>query len=503
MLLINPAISKETQPLSVKKFTYASFPMGLGYIAAYLRENSKANVVLIDEQLSPLTEKVLKSKISDMDGPRIIGISCLTGTAKRAFEVTHQIKRIDPEIMIVMGGIHPTALPEDTLKKSAADIVVRGEGEKTLNQLYSVIENNGDLKDVKGITYKFGNKIFHNASRDLIKDLEDIPPFPYDLFADHIDRYKDFGTIISSRGCPFHCIFCSQRLISGHSLYRFLPAHRIIEKIKLLVDKYQQKKIWFIEDSFTINKKRLFSLLEEIIASGYHHKTSFLTVSRGREITWDMLMKLKEANFVSIAFGVETGSERIMSLIKKKETVEDNVRAIKLTHKAGILADASLIMGLPTETREERKASSILARSLPLDGARFNIAVPYPGTELCEIAKKENRLLTLDNWSNYSNQHYLISDSIPYAPIGTKRIELVYDTLIANLLFNLRPKILLKTFFTSPLSGGGVLSLPSKWYLSPKTVFSLFQFAFLLGKRYFTIFVKNFLAKFDKTSGKD
>ena len=323
MLLINPALREKTQPAMLKILTYTTFPMSLGYLAAYLIEHNKVNPEIIDEQISPATEIVLKKKISDMHGsPKIIGISCLTGTVNRAFELSRLIKKIDPEIKIIMGGIHATALPEDTLKRSDADIVVRGEGEKTLSKLYTVIKNNGNLKDVKGITYKTGNEIIHNASQEFMKNIEDIPPFPYDLFEDQIDKYKDFGTIISSRGCPFHCIFCSQRVISGYSKYRYLPSDRIVKKIKLLVDKYKQEKIWFIEDSFTINKKRMFSLLDDIIASGYHKKAAFITQSRGQGLTWDMLLKLKEANFIILEFGFETGSEKIMSVIKKGFCVE-------------------------------------------------------------------------------------------------------------------------------------------------------------------------------------
>ena len=500
MILINPALREETQPAIIKSLTYTTFPMGLGYLAAYLREYNKVNAEIVDESINPLTSNILKNKVSNWyGGPKIIGISCLTGTMSRALELTHLIKKIDPEIRVVMGGIHASALPEDTLKKSAADIVVRGEAEHILSDLYTTIKEKGDLREVQGISFKLDNEIIHNAERPFIKNIAEIPPFPYDLFGEHIELYKDFGTIISSRGCPFHCTFCSQRVISGYTKYRFLPNDRIIEKIRLLVDKYQQKKIWFIEDSFTINKKRMISLLDDIIASGYHKKAAFITQSRGKGLTWDMLLKLKEANFVSINFGFETGSERVMSTIKKGETVEDNIEAVKLTHKAGLLTDGSFIMGLPTETKEERKMSSKIARSIPLDGARFNIAIPYPGTELNEIAAKEKRLLTLNDWSNYSNQNYLISDSIPYAPIGTKRIELVYDTLVANLAFNLRPKTLIKTFFTSPLSVGAVLSLPKKWFLSPKTLFIFLRFSILLVNRFAVIAIKNFLAKFDKT----
>ena len=201
-------------------------------------------------------------------------------------------------------------------------------------------------------------------------------------------------------------------------------------------------------------------------------------------------MKMKEANVVSIVYGVETGSARIMSMINKGETVEDNINGIKLTHKAGISTDSSFIMGLPTETKEDRKLSSRLARELPLDGARFNIAIPYPGTKFYEIAAKEGRLNIMDGWANFSNQHYMSSDNIPYTPVGTSSIELVYDTFIANLRFTLKPGNLIKILFSPFLTGGTVFSIPKKWYRSPKMWFAIIKLSAYIVRRYSMILIK-------------
>jgi radical SAM superfamily enzyme YgiQ (UPF0313 family) len=494
MLFINPAINPGTQPDVFKPFLQSSFPTAIGYLAGYLREKQNDSVIIYDEQMSLLSEKQLRDKIEKITGPKIVGLTCLTATAKRAYELTHLIKKIDPEIVIVLGGIHATAIPEECLKKSSADIIVRGEGEEAVDEIYVAVQQKKHFKEIKGISFKANGNIVHNQDRTLIADLEAIPPFPYDLFEKDMDLYKDFGTIISSRGCPHSCVFCSQRLISGRR-YRFLPNKRVVNKVKLLVDKYHQSKIFFVDDTFTINKRRTLSLLDDIIASGYHKKVSFLLESRGKEITWELLMKMKEANVTSIIFGVETGSERIMSTIDKGETVEDNIRGIKLTHKAGICTDSSFIMGLPTETKEDRKLSSKLARELPLDSARFNIAIPYPGTKFYEEAKKEGRLLIVDDWVNFSNQHYMSSDSIPYTPVGTSRAELIYDAFIANLRYTLMPKKLLNILFNPGLSGGTVFSISKTWYTSPKMWYAIIKLAAFILRRYSTIVINRILLK--------
>lgn len=489
MLFINPAVDRSSQPKITRKFTYATFPTSIGFLAAYLRANNNDKVRILDEQIVELSRQRLECELSKLEHPKIVGIPNLTITTNRVLQLTKEIKSIDPGITVIIGGIHPTVLPRETLEGSRADIVVRGEGEVTLSELYGRLKDGASYGDVKGISYRKGDEIVHNPDRELIGDLDALPPFPYEMFEKDIEYYGDFGTVISSRGCPFDCIFCSQRAISGKS-YRYHSVPRIIDEVKLLAGRYNQKKIWFMDDNFAINKRRLFELLDGIMASGYHKKVAFIAQTRGKEITREILERLKACNFISIAFGVETGSERLMKLLNKNELVEDNIRAIKMTHEAGILTDGSFIFGLPTETRQERYQTLKLACSLPLDGARFNIAIPYPGTRLYEIAKKEERLNISADWSNCCNQYYLQGDDLPYAPSGTDRRVLILDTIIANLTFNLRPYVLYKMLFKSPLSGGGVISLPKKWYLKPDKLLSFLAFFYLVFKRIAVICIK-------------
>jgi len=486
MLFINPAVDKGSQLLIVKKFTYATFPTAIGYLCGYLRKKYNDDPQILDEQIYDLTYERLKLELSKLKHPRVVGIPNLTVTTKRVVELTKIIKGINPEITIVVGGIHPTVLPEEILTQSRADIAVRGEGELTLGEIYNCIKDKKSYKEISGISYKENSEIIHRPNRELIKNIDEIPPFPYELFEDNIKYYSDFGTVISSRGCPFDCIFCSQRAISGKS-YRYHSVARILGEVELLIEKYQQKKIWFMDDNFAIDKKRLFELLDGIISKGFHKKTAFIAQTRGKEINRDIVKKLKECNFISLAFGVETGSERLMKLINKSELVQDNIRGIEMTHEAGILTDGSFIFGLPTETRDDRYKTLKLACSLPLDGARFNIAVPYPGTQLYQIAKQENRLNVTQDWQNCCNQHYLQSNTLPYVPINTHPEVLIFDTILANLTFSLKPSTIYKMLFKSPLSGGGVISLPKRWYLKPALIYSYFSFFCIVFNRIITI----------------
>jgi len=156
-------------------------------------------------------------------------------------------------------------------------------------------------------------------------------------------------------------------------------------------------------------------------------------------------------------------------------------------------------MGLPTETKKERALSSKLVRKIPLDGARFNVAIPYPGTKFYQIAKEENRLNVKKDWSNFSNQHYMLSDDLPYTPANCTSSELVCDTFLANLKFNLRPKHLLKILFSNFGAGGGVILMQKKWYTSLKVWRQIAALVFFLVKRFCVVLVKGkILSRFSK-----
>lgn len=488
MILIKPSIHSESQSPLIDPFIYNTFPTSLGFLAGYLREHNKIVPQIIDEHIFYLNGKNLEKVIKEDKGPKIVGITIITINSYRAYELAKLIKKIDNEYLIVLGGIHATVLPEECLNNTEVDIVVRGEGEQTLSELVKCVTDGIDYKKAKGISYKDDGSIVHNQKRELI-DLNLIPPFPYDLFDSTYEFYRDFGTTISSRGCPYDCIFCSQRAISGQK-YRFAPNERVLSEIDMLINKYRQKKIWFMDDNFLVNKNRALSLINSIIERGFHKKAGFVAEMRGESVTEDILKKMKEANFLVASFGMETCSQRLLDLINKNEKVEDNIRAIEMAHKAGIGTSATFIFGLPTETRKERLETARLARKIPLDDARFNVAVPYPGTKLFEIAKKEKRLSIRPAWSNFNVQFYMFGDDIPYVPENTNKYLLMRDTFIANLRFNLRLKALIN-FITSPISGGMVLTLPKRWYFSGKELQNICKLGIYILKRFFVLYFRS------------
>jgi len=486
MILINP---KSTKFGIFERYVPISVPFGIGYLAGYLISQNK-NVQIIDEHIEPISKEILESSVKKLSPPYIFGISTLTASIKRCFEIVKIIKSLYPESKVVLGGIHSSVLPDEVLGNNNVDFVVRREGEEIINELYEAIKNGKDYSKIKGISFKNNGQIIHNPLAEL-PDLSRIPSFPYHLFEKHIDRYN-FGFIASSRGCPYDCIFCSQRTISGQKL-RFVSINVVMNEIDLLVNKYGQKRIVFVDDNFTANKQRTIELAEAIIKKRFYEKATFDCQTRTDEIDDEILVILKKAGFRIIDFGFETSSERLMVLLNKKETVQENIEAVKLVKKYGFGVSGTFIFGLPTESREERWQSYKLAKDLGLDYARFNNATPYPGTRLYEIAREEGRLFIEKDWSNLNACGSLVQDpstgsKLPYVPIGCDEKTLIKDIIRANLYFYLSPRKIFSLLFkkADPV---GWFHLSPTWYLKTEEWFSLLK----LGMKLLKIFIKCYI----------
>jgi len=473
MILINPQFNRIKKLGIFSQYVPLSLPISLGILAGHLLAKGKKAKIL-DDQIKPITGEVLKECTKDLETPYLFGISCFTAGIGRGYEIAELIKKVYPDSYVIMGGIHPTVLPEEVLQNKQVDIVVRKEGEETIIKLYEALKNKQDYTHILGISYKNKNgEMVHNPDAPLFQNLNLLPNFSYNLFAEHIDKYN-LGFILSSRGCPYDCIFCSQRQVTGRS-YRFFETKRVVEEIDLLINKYKQIDINFFDDNFIVNKERTKELCNLMYQNGFPQKATFTCQARGDAVDEEILEHLKKAGFTTIGFGLETSSERLMKLINKGETVEQNIKAIKLAKKYGFNIMGSFIFGLPTETHVERYQAYQLAKKLDLDFIRFNNATPYPGTELYKMALLEGRLKAGDNWENLSacgtfSEGPFSQAELAYCPAGTSEKELRRDILRANFFFWLTPKRILKILTRGSVPGGWFV-LPPKWYLKPKEIY--------------------------------
>lgn len=452
VLLINPCYDQGDALGPFAGYITAQLPLSVGFVAGYLLAKGIA-VEIIDEQLRPAEERSLAQAL-ERGAVAVVGISVLTLTSGRAYALGRMIKRQWPSVVVVMGGVHVTLLPEEAIEQGAADIVVRGEGELTFHELVVRLHSGTGWNDVAGISYRRSGGIQHNPDRPLIDDLDALPPFPYQLFRDAVDRYQ-FGNILASRGCPYDCIFCSQRAVSGRR-YRVRSAGSILADIDTLVGTYGQDFIFINDDNFLVNAGLVHELCDGIIERNYPAALQIGFNGRGDSLSDEGLLRhLRRAHFKFVLIGFETGSERLMRMIKKGETVGQVAAGARLAKSSGFIIGGQFIIGFPTETRRESWRSICLALRLPIDFVRFNLLVPYPGTEVYEIARQESGEVGCD-WSRFATHGGLTGGRAPYIPAGRTQRELVALQWIGHLLFYLRPKQLLGLRNLQYATGGQV-----------------------------------------------
>ncbi len=491
ILLISP--SNEKLGL-FHSFVPRSVPLALGILASYIMKFNY-NPEIVDEEIVIIDEEFIKNKMEFMAKPRIFGISIMTTNASKSYAIAQIIKKLDKDAIILAGGIHPTVVAEEVLQKSCIDFVICREGEKAVLTLIEKIKTGDkDYSDIKNIVFKAKNDdIVYNAAESEPFDVNELPIFPYHLF----DKKKyDLGFILSSRGCPYNCIFCSQRAITGGK-YRARNNEMVIQELEYLINVENQKNITFFDDFFTGDKKRVFELCKMIREKNLHKKCSFGVQTRGDSVNREILEEMKKSGFDSLMFGFETSSNHLMKVINKRETVEDNINAIKLGKELGFSCEATFIFGFPEENYQDRINALKIAKSTGLDRARFNNATPYPGTEFYNIALSQNKLNQQNNWDNFSSAGAVTASlfkpfQVPYCPEETNPKDLVGEVFLANLLFYINMSKL-KALFNVKKSGSGKwFELPESKFFDINMMFNLIMLGLSVGLRaiYFVLFSK-------------
>jgi radical SAM superfamily enzyme YgiQ (UPF0313 family) len=387
VLLINP-------PLPWKSSTM--HPLGLGYIAAVLEKNGyKARVVDMFDYGWDEVEACIRQESAD-----IVGVSCLTNARSNSLRVAKIAKEISPLTKVILGGPHASFMHKQILEHYPVDAIVIGEGEVTALELIRAFEDGRSLSGVLGIAFKQNGKIIKTEDRPFIEDLDSLP-FPSHQQFD-FNRYKKEGVdvnkymvdIITSRGCPFECLFCSSCKFWGKS-WRFRSSKNIADELQLLKDNFGIEAFNFSDDIFTIRKDNVIALCKEIIERNLG--VTWFAQSRVNCVSKEMLEWMKRAGCKTIAYGIESGSPRILKVINKDITVEQAIEAFRITKEAGLNADAFFMVGNPGETEETVRQTCALIDRIQPHHIVVSVTVVYPESKLCELAK-QNHLLNDDYW---------------------------------------------------------------------------------------------------------
>lgn len=405
ILLINPPRWNELvgkNPSIIEKHRGFNPPLGLLYLASAIKKLTSFDVEVLDTQPSAMTypqlEDYLGRKYYD-----VVGISAMTFTLIDAYKTAQLAKRVMPSTRLVLGGTHVHLFPEETINLEGVDFGLMGEAEYSFVQFLNALNHNSTDNGVPGLIFKNQEgKIIKNDIQT-INDLDEIP-FP-DRNSLNIKSYSSLlsrgalcTTFITSRGCPFKCAFCDRPLSPVTSYFRYRGAKNVVDEIcKCLEDGIRD--FLFYDDTFTINRKRVLSICEEILQR--HLQIRWDIRTRVDLVDEEMLKMLREAGCMAIHYGVEAGNDKILKEIKKGFAVKKVKEIFKLTKKLKIETLAYFMIGLPAENSRDIQDTLDLAKELKPDYAHFTIFSPYPGTELY-YRGLEKDIIKKDIWKEFS-----------------------------------------------------------------------------------------------------
>jgi len=332
---------------------------------------------------------------------------------------------------IVVGGVHATVLPEKLLETNEKiDYILSGEAEQLFVDLLNELKNESANRLLK-------NKEFLNPDclpfpeRELVsKNYKPAPTYYLNLPAYHV---------ITSRGCPFDCPFCSNN-VHGRT-WRLRSPENVVAEVEYLIRKKDAKEIIFFDDLFTFDKERLKQICKLIIKKGLHTRISWSCVTRIDCVDECLLKIMKEAGCWLVSYGVESGSQRILDLLHKRITLKKVEQIIEMTKRAGLRSRCYFMIGIPTETEEEIIQTINFAINLNPDYAKFNIFMPYPGTAFFE--KMKDKIKSFD-WGNYKTLSGFTDSELPFLPEGITDKRLKKLQKMAFKRFYFRPSYLLK-----------------------------------------------------------
>jgi len=416
-------------------------PLGLMYVGAYAEKYTDHKVEILDTQVDGINYDGLRKEIKKRS-PHIVGIQAMTFTLIDAILVAKITRNIDDDIKVVLGGPHVNIFPEDTIQIPEVDFIVLGEGEIPFTELIQSLDGGGDLRSVKGIVFKDNGGTVNTGPRDLIENLDSIP-FP----ARHLTNYKKYSsllstrslltTMITSRGCPYRCLFCDRPHLGKR--FRARSAKNVVDEMDTCIDMGIDEFLIY-DDTFTIDRQRVIDICDMIIERNWD--IGWDVRARVNTVDEELLGKMKDAGCERIHYGVESGNPEILRTLRKGITLKQAEEAFKMTKRVGIQTLAYFMIGSPGETKETIMQSIKFAKKLDADFVHFSITTPFPSTDLYHLGLREGILKT-DYWRDFARNPS--SDFVPEVwAENLPREELIELLSYAYRKFYTRPDYIMK-----------------------------------------------------------
>ncbi|MBM4348284.1 MAG: radical SAM protein [Deltaproteobacteria bacterium] len=436
ILLIKPGSQRELYgSLSDDSLTGIEPPLWAGLMATFLKMKG-IRVEMIDVEAEKLSLTKVVERISEVN-PLLVGIivsgtnpSASTMNMVGAKTVLEEMARMGLTVKTVLAGLHPSALPRRTMEEEPTDFVCEGEGFYTLSELIEALKRDDEkgVERIRGIWYRRDGGIIGNERAPLIEDLDkELPYVSWDLLP--MDRYRahnwhcfqelgqkrePYAVIYTSLGCPYHCHFCCINAIFGKPGIRYRSPEKVVSEIDLLVSTYGVKNIKFIDEMFVLKEEHVLKICDLLIERGY--PLNIWAYARINTVNERLLKKLKEAGFTWLAYGIESGNDRVLKSVTKGITVEKIKEVIKMTKSIGINVIGNFILGLPEDDFASMQDTLNLAMELNCEFINLYCATAYPGSPLYDQAIKEGWRLP-ETWAGYSPYSY------EHLPLPTKHLK--------------------------------------------------------------------------------
>ena len=436
VLFVNP-------PQTASKYKFMGViapPLGIAYMAGVLQENN-IDVEILDASAEDMDFKDVEKELLKKK-PDLVALTALTPTIGRALETAQVVKETLPDSIVVMGGYHPTFNFIETLEDENVDIVIRGEGEYIMLNLVQALENQSSLHDVKGIVFEDKNskEIVVNPEAPLIQNLDELPFPALNLLPMKKYRLLDMDThmttMITTRGCPMQCSFCSSAAMHGKKI-RERSVENIVDEIEYLKTNYDIDTIAFMDDTFTLKKRKVMAICDEILKRNI--EIMWGCTSRVDTLDEKLLKKMKEAGCITIFIGVESADQQQLDNMCKNTTIAKIENAFKIAHKLKIRTIASVALGMPGDTKEIMNKTVKFVHKLKPNYAIYSLATPYPGTRFYKEAFEKN-LIKIKDWSKYT----LITPILETIDCSLNDMRKIQAK--AFMKFYLRPHYIIKQF---------------------------------------------------------
>ena len=393
----------------VRHIANRSPSLGLLHLAAQVRKDGYQTSIIESDiealSVDQVVERILREK------PDYLGLTLFTVAVWRAAEIAKKIKRVLPDLPIIVGGPHLSSMGRETMERFLEfDIAVIHEGELVLSEMLPRLDRGEDLFSVKGIIYRNNGLLVETPKGPIINELDDLPMPAWDLLPDFPDAYLpaiyDYprgpvATIAASRGCPFLCKFCDTSTFGAR--VRAYSPEAVFNMMKHLQETYGVRHIMFVDDLFIASRIRTLALCDLIISSGLDMTWS--CAARVDTIKPDVLKRMKQAGCWEISFGLETGSNELLRKMEKAARVEKSEQAINWTHQANIRSKGLFMLGYPGETRETIEATKGFVRRLPMTTMNLTKFTPYPGSPIYRELYGTN--IRKDHWQRMNGMNFV------------------------------------------------------------------------------------------------